>query len=170
MLVHTKTPRSQHSVPSRPTRTGNRRYMCYVCLLECLRVNITHKPVWDRHTAMLVQTTGLCAHIHGTAWIPSVTTLTYSPARLYADSFERWPIYFPSGAELGAGVRVDRVMSDRLIPHSVCVYARVEENKAQSSSCADAGSTHTLKENTTNNISQGSDCTNIPRAFSPKLC
>lgn len=67
------------------------------------------------------------------------------------------------GEDPGSGHRQD----DERSADSSC--ARACERKTQHSSAADAGSTHTLKQNNTNNISQGSYCTNIPRAFRPKL-
>lgn len=72
--------------------------------------------------------------------------------------------------ESGTGVRVETGWwAIGWFLFSVCAFVPAYENTTQSLSSADTGSTHMLKQNNTNNINQGSYCTNIPRAFSPKL-
>lgn len=72
--------------------------------------------------------------------------------------------------ESGTGVRVETgCWAIGWFLFSACAFVPAYENKTQSSSSADTSSAHTLKQNNTNNINQGCYCTNIPRAFSPKL-
>lgn len=186
LMVHTKTLRSQHLVHSHHPHRQQEVYVRCVCLLKCLGTNITDRPVCESEqtniqwrscrpqvctlTSIALHGFHLLKHLQIRQHLCMSIHLSTDPYTSQAGLRAKDAHKKKTDGESGTGVRGrDRVMSDCWFLFSACAFVPAYENKTQSSSSANTDSTRTLKQNNTNNINQCSYCTNIPRAFGPKL-
>lgn len=188
LMVQTKTLRSQHLVHSRHPHTGNRRYMWDVCVYWTVQGWTQHTGQYVREhtdtdiqwcsrrpqactlTSIALHGFHLLKHLQIRQDLSMSIHLSIDPYISQAGQRAKDANKEKTDGESGTGVRVETGWwAIGWFLFSACAFVPAYENKTQSLSSADTGSTHTVKKNNTNNINQGSCCTNIPRAFSPKL-